>query len=436
MSVKRNSPGLCAALACGVVVWAIGPAAAARADAASPKPAAHAFEAVPETDWVGDLPKRFASGAAVPPLAELGPKSELVAGDFARFESVWARLARGKPIRIAVVGGSITEGAGASKAANRYGAKFADGWKRAFPGVRIDFVNAGIGATGSEIGAFRLRRDVLSKRPDVVVVEFSVNDGWKSAASYEGVLRQLLKAPGDIAVIALGMVAQDGMSVQERHAPIAAHYGVPFVSYRDALYPYVKAGKVKWSDLSPDTIHPNDDGHTLAAALLNRRLAKAYAAFRKSGRAPAAVPPLPRPMFGTDFDQGAFVEMKDVKLTANEGFFPLRDWCWGEGLACTNAGGRLAFEVEGATVALLYRVGKEPFNWGKFSVRLDGKEVATELDAYRDQRWWLTPSVILCKGRPGRHTVEVETLDEKSAKSGGFGCQLTGVLVSGGQDDK
>lgn len=391
-----------------------------------------------EADWVGELPTRFASGASVPSLSEIGPKSELVAGDFARFERVWARLARGEPVCIAVVGGSITQGAGASKPANRYGERFAAGWRRAFPGARIDFVNAGVGATGSEIGAFRLKRDVLSKRPDVVVVEFSVNDGMgeRWAASYEGVLRQLLKAPGDIAVIALGMVGQDGGNRQECHAPVAAHYAVPYVSYRNALYPYVKAGQVTWRDLSPDSIHPNDDGHALAAALLNRRLANAYAAFKASGRAPAPVPPLPKPMYGTAFDQGEFHEVTDMKVTANAGFFPLRDNCWGEGLACTNAGGRLVFEVEGSTVALLYRVGRKPFNWGKFSIRMDGKEVATRLDGFRDQWWWYTPSVFLCQGRPGRHTVEVVTLDEKNAASAGYGCHLTGVLVSGGPDAK
>ena len=404
---------------------------------ADPKSATCVYEVVQERDWVGEAPKRFKSGASAPSLSVLGPKSELVKGDLARFERVWTRLEKGEPVRIAVVGGSITRGAGASKPENRYGERFAAGWRRAFPWARIDFVNAGVGATGSDIGAFRLQRDVLSKKPDVVVVEFSVNDGrgdrW--AASYEGVLRQLLKAPGGIAVIALGMVGQDGTSVQECHAPVAAHYGVPYVSYRDALYPYVKAGLVKWSDLSPDTIHPNDDGHAFAAALLNRCLANAYAAFKASGRAPAAVPPLPEPMYGTDFDQGAFVEMKDVKLLENNGFFPLRDWCWGEGLACTNAGGRLRFEVEGATVALLYRVGKEPYNWGKFSVRLDGKEVATAIDGYRDQWWWHTPSLFLCANRPGRHVVEVETLAEKNGKSAGYGCQLTGVLVSGQAKD-
>lgn len=384
-----------------------------------------------------DLPTRFPSGVAVPSIEKLGGKSVRVAGDRTRFERVWARLDRGEPVRIATVGGSITQGAGATKAANRYADRLAAAWRRAFPKSRIDLVNAGIGATGSDIGAFRLRRDVLAKQPDVVVVEFSVNDGWGDlwGASYEGVLRQLLKAPQGIAVIALGMVGQSGENRQDLHAAVAAHYGVPYVSYRDAVYPLVKEGTIPWRDISPDTVHPNDVGHALAVALLNHWFAAAYTAFKAENRAAAtAVPPLPKPKYGTEFDQGEFRTMKELSVTTNAGFFPLRDWCWGEGLACTNAGGRLVFEVEGATVALLYRVGKKPFNWGKFSVRIDGREVATGIDGYRDQWWWLTPSLFLCRGQPGRHVVEVETLADRNEKSEGFGCQLTGVLVSGGGD--
>ena len=138
--------------------------------------------------WVGDLPGTFKSGAAVPSLDVTGPRAQFVAGDWTRFAHVFARLERGEAVRIAVIGGSITQGAGASGRANQWGSKFTAGWRRAFPSAKIDFVNAGIGATGSAIGAFRLARDVLAKQPDAVVVEFSVNDapGRECAESYEG----------------------------------------------------------------------------------------------------------------------------------------------------------------------------------------------------------------------------------------------------------
>jgi hypothetical protein len=37
-------------------------------------------------------------------------------------------------------------------------------------------VNAGIGATDSDYGSLRAQRDVLSKNPDLVIIEFAVND--------------------------------------------------------------------------------------------------------------------------------------------------------------------------------------------------------------------------------------------------------------------
>jgi len=383
--------------------------------------------------WIGSLPDRFASGAEVPSLDVAAPNGVLVEGDFARFEKVWARLERGEAIRIGVIGGSITQGACASTPDKRWGETLAAGWRRAFPKAKIDFFNAGIGATGSVIGSFRLRRDVLVHKPDVVAVEFSVNDSADrmSAEAYEGVVRQLLSAPGDVAVILLGMVGQAGNNVQSWHAQVARHYGLPYMSYRDAIYyPYVKDGRVKWTDISPDTIHPNDVGHAFAAALVNWRLKSRYDAWTAGGRKTPSVAALPAPLFGRSFEQGEFVLMKDAHMTKNEGFFPLRDGCWGSGLACTNANGRLVFEVEGSTVALLYRLGREPYNWGKMSVKVDGREVHSAVNCYRDQWWWYTPALFLCKGQPGRHIVEVTALADKDPASKGYGCHLTGLLVS------
>lgn len=384
--------------------------------------------------WIGELPQRtLPSGAAVPSLDEIGPKSIFVQGDFSRFEKVWTRLERREDICIAVVGGSITEGAGASEPNKSWGEMFCAGWRRAFPDSKIEFVNAGIGATGSDIGAFRLKQDVLDKRPDVVVVEFSVNDGntRDKAESYEGVVRQLLKAPGDIAVVLLGMVSESGQNAQEWHGKVARHYNLPFVSYRDALYPYVKDGIIKWSDISPDTVHPNDIGHAYAALLLNRLCASKYRAWKAGDRLEVPVAPLPEPLFGTRYDSGEFKRMADVVALDSQGFFPLKDRCWGEGLACTNAGSRLVVEVEGATIALLYRLGCEPYDWGKIDVSIDGRKVASGLDCHRNQWWWYTPSLFLCRDEPGHHIVEVVALHEKNAESSGFGCHLTGLLVSG-----
>ena len=59
---------------------------------------------------------------------------------------------------VAVIGGSITQGAKASSAEHRYGELVAQSWREKFPAALIKFVNAGIGATGSDYGAMRFAR--------------------------------------------------------------------------------------------------------------------------------------------------------------------------------------------------------------------------------------------------------------------------------------
>ena len=63
------------------------------------------------------------------------------------------------------------------------------GGARDFPHSETRLVNAGLGGTGSLSGAFRVQRDLLQAEPDVVIVEFAVNDAWVDGAAYEGLLR-------------------------------------------------------------------------------------------------------------------------------------------------------------------------------------------------------------------------------------------------------
>ena len=66
--------------------------------------------------------------------------------------------------------------------------------------TKFDFVNAGIGSTCSTTGAFRLKKDVLSKgRIDLLFVEFAVNDdqdaqhtSTECLRAMEGIARQAL----------------------------------------------------------------------------------------------------------------------------------------------------------------------------------------------------------------------------------------------------
>ena len=210
-----------------------------------------------------------------------------------RLRRVFCKAARGEKITVAGIGGSITEGAHAAtwgtvgNNAPEYTdalggekcwfSRVSDWFKNQFPTTQIQSINAGIGATPSFLGVFRLEQMVLKHYPDLVTVEFSVNDPTaipfllkdEVFESYEAIIRRCLEL--DIAVIAVFLVNQHGNSLQNIHRELADHYNLPAISYRDAVYP---DGQLicDWSKLSPDDIHPNNVGHALLSVCITNYL--------------------------------------------------------------------------------------------------------------------------------------------------------------------
>ena len=70
------------------------------------------------------------------------------------------------------IGGSITEGGNNGCFIDLIKERFV----LEYPDTQITCVNAGVGGTNSALGLFRLERDLLSQNPDIVFIEFAVND--------------------------------------------------------------------------------------------------------------------------------------------------------------------------------------------------------------------------------------------------------------------
>ena len=96
---------------------------------------------------------------------------------------------------VAFVGGSLTWGAGASDPQRTsYRALVGRMLSDAYPKTQFTFVDAAIGSTGSELGLYRLQRDVLRYKPDLVFLDFARNDGIYSTtpdslAAHEAIVR-------------------------------------------------------------------------------------------------------------------------------------------------------------------------------------------------------------------------------------------------------
>ncbi|MBE6889451.1 MAG: SGNH/GDSL hydrolase family protein [Ruminococcaceae bacterium] len=201
--------------------------------------------------------------------------SVLNQGNQARLAKFFQQLILGQEVTVAYLGGSITQGSSAGG-----GLCYADlttKWlQEKYPDAKINHVNAGIGATGSYIGIHRADRDVLQHDPDLVFVDFSVNDTSDrmkiNKSAYEGLIRKLWSHESAPAIICLAMTQENGTSVQTEHNEIAVKYDIPMISYRNAILDVINKGYIAWTDISDDNIHPNVQGHAVLTQMITNYL--------------------------------------------------------------------------------------------------------------------------------------------------------------------
>lgn len=359
-------------------------------------------------------------------------------GDTARIHAVFQKAQKGKPVTIAVLGGSITQGAMASKEEFRYGNLLAQWWRSAFPQSAITFVNAGIGATGSDIGTYRVKKHLLSKKPDFVVVEYSVNDpnDPKSAETLEGVLRQILKQPNHPAVALLFMMDQAGHNAQEVHQPIGAHYCLPMASFRDALWPEIQAGRIAWDNVEADAVHPNDTGHEHAAKFIINLLQKAKEHLPENGTS-STFSSLPGPITKNAFEFTSMFDAKSLPPQKNTGWEiftdPVFGPFFGPGWKSATPGSTLEFNVKGRAISVLFFRIKGDTGIAEASVD-DGPPI--KMDAWFDQAWGgYTPLQLISRDlTPGKHRLKIRLLDEKNPNSGGYEFRIHAVMTAGGKN--
>lgn len=205
-----------------------------------------------------------------PVTNDMKKRAVISCGDKNRLFSVMNKARRGETVTFAVIGGSITQGCHADVKSESYAELVHGWWKRTFPGTVINYINAGIGATDSYIGVHRADSDLISCSPDVVIVEFSVNDSDKviNPRAYDSLLRKLLRSERNTAVILLFTMTQKGESMQEEHMKSGMLYGLPMISYKNAVFPELENNTLDWKDISPDDIHPSSAGHRIISELI------------------------------------------------------------------------------------------------------------------------------------------------------------------------
>jgi lysophospholipase L1-like esterase len=151
------------------------------------------------------------------------------------------------------------------------------GLKDQFPHAVINVINTSIGGENSVSGAQRFERDVLSHKPDVVTIDYALNDrgvGLPRAKAAWSEMIEKAKAAG-VKVILLTPTADMGAKMDDPNDPLnqhaqqirelAAKYNVGLVDSIEFFKQHVKAGG-KLDELMSQGNHPNRKGHDLVAA--------------------------------------------------------------------------------------------------------------------------------------------------------------------------
>ena len=348
-------------------------------------------------------------------------------GDTSHLKAVISRAEKGEPVTIGVIGGSITQGANSSEPDLCYANLVLKWWKDSFPNTNFHFVNAGIGATGSHYGVLRLTRDLLNHAPDFVVIEYAVNDPntKDSAETLEGIVRQLLKSHKSPALLLLFMMRTNGENAQQCLSKIGEHYNLPMISFRDALWPEIEAGRLQWSEAMADEVHPNDKGHAYAAELVTRYLEDIKRDTASQIQLPFSEH-LPVPLISDLFDRVHLYEAGELSPTVDHGW--TRDTSSSEWTAST-PGSTFECEVYGKYIAIrYYRIHGD---MGRVGVYVDSRPPVV-LDGWFEETWggYGAVDVVARDLELGNHKVRVVVLDEMAPESNGHLFRLLGIGVA------
>lgn len=249
-------------------------------------------------------------------------KSLISKGNNHRIKKALEKARKGEETVVAFIGGSITQGAGAVPINTEcYAYKTFEGFC-ALAGQKTDanvkYVKAGVGGTPSELGLMRYKMDVLDDgkiTPDVVVIEYAVNDEGDETKGecYDSLARMIYNGPGKPAVILLYAVFANDWNLEERLCCVGESYKLPMVSVRQAVVDQFYLSREEGGVLSKnqffyDCFHPTNAGHKIMAdCLLNMIKAADEAECDAAMELDGIVPPK-----GAQFENVVFVDRKTI----------------------------------------------------------------------------------------------------------------------------
>jgi len=313
-----------------------------------------------------------------------------------------AKVEAGETVRIAYLGGSIT-------AAPGWRVQSREWLSSTYPDATFEEIHAAIGGTGSDLGVFRLQNDALRHGPDLLFVEFAVNDGGASPErihkAIEGIVRQTWRADPETDICFVYTLSEPMLpDLKSGEMPRAAsamedladHYEIPSIHFGVKVVEMLKAGELVFKAPKPkspeakplvfssDGVHPlTETGHRIYTDTIARN----WPILWESGKEKAEHPLKP-PYRNDNWEEAkqipvtmAMLEGEWEQLGPDDSLAKRFQRNMPQMFRAKSAGAALKFTLKGTTASVFDLVGPDG---GQIEIRVNEKEpsFAKRFDGY------------------------------------------------------
>ncbi len=271
-----------------------------------------------------------------------------------------------KPLNISYIGGSITQQGQYTTPLNSKLSAFlrANNADRA-----ISYNLQGIGGTGSDLGVYRLEKDVIAKNPDLVFIEFAVNDSSSenAAATMEGMIRKLMRLPHQPMIVLLDLTTKghESLASIEKWEPLMKEYKIGYVNVAEYLIANEASAEnptgFVWTtkDLETypqataltgsDGVHPNSDGGKIYAEYIYKEISENPENFFKK------MTYVKNPVSGKEYNNPGMISWRNAQYDENWAVKSGMKWAFADDQAAALVGGAtLTFKFTGTTIGLYW----------------------------------------------------------------------------------
>ncbi|MEA1951885.1 MAG: GDSL-type esterase/lipase family protein [Planctomycetota bacterium] len=189
-----------------------------------------------------------------------------------------------EPVRVVAFGDSITGVYYHTGSRRAWCDMLGEALQKAYPKAKIQMFNAGISGHTSGQGLARIERDVIARKPHLVLVMFGMNDCTRAKIdvfrknSVE-IVKRLRAAGAEVMLCTPNNVYPNKSRPLARLAEyaqttrnVAAEMNVPLVDFYKAYEDMQKKNNTDWCLLMSETIHPSMNGHRLFAEKITEKI--------------------------------------------------------------------------------------------------------------------------------------------------------------------